>query len=168
MTVCLYISIAGVFDNYNICLLCMWGYTSLGTELLLYEYLCYTDVRVSVSSFLACWSLVFLFLLLLLRHLLLYCCCCCWSSCVVHCCQFLKMVVVFRLKMCCVLHETAGNKCETKITGCILKQDPNTQRVMMKWCLMSSDVGWHIRDKLRPMPKHGSINLYVHGSQKAR
>ena len=41
-------------------------------------------------------------------------------------------------------------------------------KVMMKWCLMSSDVGWHIRDKLRPMPKHGSINLYVHGSQKAR
>ena len=39
--------------------------------------------------------------------------------------------------------------------------------MMMKWCLMSSDVGWHIRDKLRPMPKHGSINLYVHGSQKA-
>ena len=39
---------------------------------------------------------------------------------------------------------------------------------MMKWCLMSSDVRWHIRDKLRPMPKHGSINLYVHGSQKAR
>ena len=35
----------------------------------------------------------------------------------------------------------------------------------MKWCLMSSDVGWHIRDKLRPMPKHGSINLSVHGSQ---
>ena len=23
--------------------------------------------------------------------------------------------------------------------------------------LMSSDVGWHIRDKLRPVPKHGSI-----------
>ena len=41
-------------------------------------------------------------------------------------------------------------------------------KLMMKWCLMSSDVGWHIRDKLRPMPKHGSINLYVHGSQKAR
>ena len=40
--------------------------------------------------------------------------------------------------------------------------------MMMKWCLMSSDVRWHIRDKLRPMPKHGSINLYVHGSQKAR
>ena len=30
---------------------------------------------------------------------------------------------------------------------------------------MSSDVTWHIRDKLWPMPKHGSINLYVHGNQ---
>ena len=39
---------------------------------------------------------------------------------------------------------------------------------MMKWCLMSSDVGWHIRDKLWPMPKHDSIILYVHGNQKAR
>ena len=34
--------------------------------------------------------------------------------------------------------------------------------MMMSWCLMSSDVGWHIRDKLWPMPKH------VHGNQKAR
>ena len=40
--------------------------------------------------------------------------------------------------------------------------------MMMSWCLMSSDVIWHIRDKLWPMPKHGSINLYVHGNQKAR
>ena len=40
--------------------------------------------------------------------------------------------------------------------------------MMMKCCLMSSDVSWHIRDKLWPMPKHGSINLYVHGNQKAR
>ena len=40
--------------------------------------------------------------------------------------------------------------------------------VMMKWCLMSSDVSWHIRDKLWPMPKHGSIILYVHRNQKAR
>ena len=39
--------------------------------------------------------------------------------------------------------------------------------MMMKWCLMSSDVSWHIRDKLWPMPKHGSIKLYVHGNQKA-
>ena len=29
--------------------------------------------------------------------------------------------------------------------------------MMMSWCLMSSDVIWHIRDKLWPMPKHGSI-----------
>ena len=28
---------------------------------------------------------------------------------------------------------------------------------MMSWCLMSSDVIWHIRDKLWPTPKHGSI-----------
>ena len=40
--------------------------------------------------------------------------------------------------------------------------------MMMNWCLMSSDVSWHIRDKLWPMPKHGSIILYVHGNQKAR
>ena len=39
--------------------------------------------------------------------------------------------------------------------------------MMMSWCLMSSDVSWHIRDKLWPMPKHGSIILYVHGNQKA-
>ena len=29
--------------------------------------------------------------------------------------------------------------------------------MMMKCCLMSPDVSWHIRDKLWPMPKHGSI-----------
>ena len=40
--------------------------------------------------------------------------------------------------------------------------------MMMSWCLMSSDVIWHIRDKLWPMPKHGSVILYVHGNQKAR
>ena len=28
-------------------------------------------------------------------------------------------------------------------------------------CLMSSDVGWHIRDKLRPMPKHGSVYSFT-------
>ena len=39
--------------------------------------------------------------------------------------------------------------------------------MMMSWCLMSSDVIWHIRDKLWRMPKHGSIILYVHGNQKA-
>ena len=29
--------------------------------------------------------------------------------------------------------------------------------LLLSWCLMSSDVIWHIRDKLWPMPKHGSI-----------
>ena len=38
---------------------------------------------------------------------------------------------------------------------------------LMNWCLMSSDVSWHIRDKLWPMLKHGSIILYVHRNQKA-
>ena len=37
-----------------------------------------------------------------------------------------------------------------------------TMMMMMSWCLMSSDVIWHIRDKLWPMPKHGSIkSTYV-------
>ena len=36
----------------------------------------------------------------------------------------------------------------------------------MKRCLMSSDVSWHIRDKLRPMPKHGSIILYVQETRR--
>ena len=38
---------------------------------------------------------------------------------------------------------------------------------LLSWCLMSSDVIWHIRDKLWPMPKHGSIILYVHESCSA-
>ena len=29
--------------------------------------------------------------------------------------------------------------------------------LLLSWCLMSSDVIWHIRDKLWPMLKHGSI-----------
>ena len=45
---------------------------------------------------------------------------------------------------------------------------PSFRMMMMNWCLMSSDVMRHIRDKLWPMPKHGAINLYVHGNQKAR
>ena len=34
---------------------------------------------------------------------------------------------------------------------------PAPKMMMMSWCLMSSDVIWHIRDTLWPMPKHGSI-----------
>ena len=48
------------------------------------------------------------------------------------------------------------------------KRGRATYKVVVKWCLLSSDVSWHIRDKLWPMPKHGSIILYVHGNQKAR
>ena len=33
----------------------------------------------------------------------------------------------------------------------------NQLQLLLSWCLMSSDVIWHIRDKLWPMPKHGSI-----------
>ena len=36
--------------------------------------------------------------------------------------------------------------------------------LMMNCCLMSSGVSWHIRDKLRPMRKHGSVLLYVYGN----
>ena len=46
--------------------------------------------------------------------------------------------------------------------------DCRMMMMMMSWCLMSSNVIWHIRDKLWPMPKHGSVILYVHGNQKAR
>ena len=63
---------------------------------------------------------------------------------------------------------TAG--CQTPSTG--LRHPSSNQRysrevfywlmMMMSWCLMSSDVIWHIRDKLWPMPKHGSIkSTYV-------
>ena len=50
----------------------------------------------------------------------------------------------------------------------ILYRQKQKMMMMMKWCLMSSDVSWHIRAKLWPMPKHGSVILYVHGNQKAR
>ena len=33
---------------------------------------------------------------------------------------------------------------------------------------LSSDIGWRIRDKLRPVPKHSSMLLYVHGNHEAR
>ena len=39
--------------------------------------------------------------------------------------------------------------------------------MMMMQSFMSSDVGWHIRDKLWPVPKHGSMLLYVHRNHKA-
>ena len=48
------------------------------------------------------------------------------------------------------------------------KDERGPLSIMMNWCLMSSDVMRHIKDKLWPMPKHGAVNLYVHGNEKAR
>ena len=39
--------------------------------------------------------------------------------------------------------------------------------LLLLCCLMSSDVGWRIWDKLRPVREHGSVLLYVHGNHKA-
>ena len=79
-----------------------------------------------------------------------------------------KRLICFGVELCCF-------PVQEKLLwtlSCYFKNCSDRRHIgsnmMMKWCLMSSDVGWHIRDKLRPMPKHGSINLYVHGSQKAR
>ena len=45
-------------------------------------------------------------------------------------------------------HPPAAEPCEKLLLLLLL---------LLSWCLMSSDVIWHIRDKLWPMPKHGSI-----------
>ena len=55
-----------------------------------------------------------------------------------------------------------GAKFETLKPFCLLFgtgmwKDFHQNAQLMSWCLMSSDVIWHIRDKLWPMPKHGSI-----------
>ena len=42
---------------------------------------------------------------------------------------------------------------------------PSSWALLLLCCLMSSDVGRHIRDKLRPMREHV---LYVHGNRKVR
>ena len=46
---------------------------------------------------------------------------------------------------------------------CVLHLCATLPLLLPLCCLMSSDVGWHIRDKLRPMHEHGSILLYDHG-----
>ena len=53
-----------------------------------------------------------------------------------------------------------------------LKRLCNNAALLKEWnppfllncCLMSSDVSWHIRDKLWPMPKHGSMSTEPEGS----
>ena len=54
--------------------------------------------------------------------------------------------------------ETLGFQC-CRRTNC---------RPLLLCCLMSSDVGWRISDKLTPMREHGLILLYVHGNHKTR
>ena len=61
---------------------------------------------------------------------------------------------------------TASSKTEESWDFCQVQKHVNYLPLwycmMMSWCLMSSDVIWHIRDKLWPMPKHGSIkSTYV-------
>ena len=77
----------------------------------------------------------------------------------------------------CVIFTARNFKCEELVETCQSRPPVlanyfdigvKALMMMMSWCLMSSDVSWHIRDKLWPMPKHGAINLYVHGNQKAR
>ena len=58
--------------------------------------------------------------------------------------------------------ETAGVLCGTSHASAVstpLRRifKKNAMLLLLSWCLMSSDVIWHIRDKLWPMPKHGSI-----------
>ena len=48
---------------------------------------------------------------------------------------------------------------------------PQSMNYQCYWCTLTSlvrfsCVGWHIRDKLRPMPKPGSVLLYIHGNHK--
>ena len=45
--------------------------------------------------------------------------------------------------------------CFTSIETIVLLE--TGAQVGRQCCLMSSDIIWHIRDKLRPVPKHGSI-----------
>ena len=59
--------------------------------------------------------------------------------------------------------------CAIAVSTAVLDRVTNSlmmMMMMMNWCLMSSDVMRHIRDKSWPMPKHGAISLYVHGNQR--
>ena len=65
-------------------------------------------------------------------------------------------------------HECSTGQTTGQNTSLLANWSAANEMMMMRWCLMSSDVSWHTRDKLWPMPKHGSVILYVHGNQKAR
>ena len=83
-----------------------------------------------------------------------------WQRYLVSCTMSISVTV------CCTRSDDSIVKCTVMVCLCYSVYDVIVG--LMNWCLMSSDVRWHIRDKLWPMPKHGAINLYVHGNQKAR
>ena len=60
--------------------------------------------------------------------------------------SILWLPILMRKSFCCVRNNSGG----WAVQLCYLM-------LLLSWCLMSSDVIWHIRDKLWPMPKHGSI-----------
>ena len=98
--------------------------------------------------------------------------CCLWTeSPACHCDpEFLLLIHEFLLSLNRqpLLHWTASSYCHRPKTSCCLWAFFGGQRAVRLCCLMSSDVGRHIRDKLRPMRKHGSVLLYFHGNHKAR
>ena len=85
---------------------------------------------------------------------------CSWNMCAS--CQ---QRLLFKWDVCCHRQDAIIIACVSSVTvNCLNRVTPTE---VVKCCIMSSDVGWHIRGKLWPMPKHGSVNLYVHGNQKA-
>ena len=76
----------------------------------------------------------------------------CWST--VQCC-FMSTETVRLIRM-----ESLGWPPWLSHSSWTLTKNKTKKRkkeeMMMNWCLMSSDVIWHIRDKLWPMPKHSS------------
>ena len=54
-----------------------------------------------------------------------------------------------------ILREKVTRQCPDHSFG--RERRAEADSMLLSWCLMSSDVIWHIRDKLWPMPKHGSI-----------
>ena len=67
------------------------------------------------------------------------------------------LAIAQRLVHCAIAVSTAVFGRVTKTMSIALLLTKNRDLLLLSWCLMSSDVIWHIRDKLWPMPKHGSI-----------
>ena len=84
--------------------------------------------------------------------------------------QFARAVELYSANKCLGTRELLREEEEQQPNGRVFKKVtlPCLCSSVRLCCLMSSDVHWHIWDKQRPMREHGSVNLYVHGSQKAR